>query len=423
MRGPTVIRAPEPRQGAGSNLNAVTDTPAQRPAKLWTPPFIAAVVVNLFMSSVFYLLLTSMAGYSIEMFAASDAMAGMASAGFILGAVASRLVVGKFLDFIGRRRLVLFAMIGYIIIGLAYIPVTNLGLLIALRLLHGVVFGAGSTALVASVQSVIPNARRSEGNGYFAMATTLSTALGPFLAVWLSQTFGFESVFLVSALMGGFGLIAGFFFTVAERTPSAVERAQMWSLNLGTFIDRGGLGIGVVIGVAGFAYVSVMSFLAVYTEELGIPESASMYFVAYAVASLVARLVTGRIQDRFGDNVVVIPVLILNTIGMVLVAQATSPFMIVLAGVFVGLGFGSLMPSLLAVVVNLSSPARVGVTTSTFYLFLDLGSGLGPILLGYAVTAFGFSAMFLIGAGLAVVSGVLYMLVHGRTPAARRRPA
>src|SRR5690625_4871345 len=114
------------------------------------------------MSSVFYLLLTSMAGYAVETFAASDALAGLASSGFILGAVVSRLLTGKFLDFVGRRRLVLISKIGYIVIGIAYIPVTNLGLLIALRLLHGVAFGAGNTALVASVQSAIPAARRAE---------------------------------------------------------------------------------------------------------------------------------------------------------------------------------------------------------------------------------------------------------------------
>lgn len=69
--------------------------------------------------------------------------------------------------------------------------------------------------------------------------------------------------------------------------------------------------------------------------------------------------------------------------------------------------------------MNLSAPARVGVATSTFYLFLDLGSGVGPILLGLVVTWLGFPAMFLAAAALAVISGVLYLVVHGRTPLAR----
>lgn len=387
--------------------------------RLWTSTFVAAVLVNLFMSSVFYLLLTSMAGYAIEMFHASDAMAGLASAGFILGAVVSRLTTGKFLDFVGRRRLILTAMVGYAVIGLAYIPATDLRLLIALRLLHGVAFGVGSTALVASVQGVIPPQRRAEGNGYFATATTLSTALGPFLAAWLSRVHGFESVFLFSAVMGVAGFIAGLFFIFPQRIPSAEERAQLWSLRLGTFLDRRSMPISAVIGIGGFAYAAVLSFLGVHTASLGVPEAASAYFVAYAAASLVARVMAGRIQDRYGDNVVVLPVFGFFIAGMALVGLGTSAAAIVIAGILLGLGFGSLMPSMLAVVVNLSTASRIGVVTSTYYLLLDLGSGIGPILLGYVATGFGFPVMFLVATALALVSSALYIVVHGRRPIAR----
>ena len=59
------------------------------------------------------------------------------------------------------------------------------------------------------------------------------------------------------------------------------------------------------------------------------------------------------------------------------------------------------------------------MVTSTFFLFLDLDSGIGPILLGYVVTGFGFPAMFLVAAAVTVLSGLLYVYVHGRRPSAR----
>lgn len=366
------------------------------------------------MSSVFYLLLTSMAGYAIERFQASDSAAGFASAGFILGAVVSRLTTGKFLDFIGRRRLVLVAMFAYILIGFAYIPAGNLTLLITLRLLHGVAFGAGNTALVASVQSVIPHTRRAEGNGYFATATTLSTALGPFVAVMLSQTYGFSMVFVLSALLGVAGAIAGWFFTVKEREPSPEERADLRSWRLGTFISREALPLSVTIGIGGFAYSVVLSFLTVHAESLGIPEAASGYFVAYAISSLLARMFAGRIQDRYGDNSVVYPSLVCFVIGMALLWWGTTTPVFLSAGILLGLGFGSLLPALLAAVVNRSTPSKVGVVTSTFYLVLDLGSGTGPIVFGAVATALGFGHMFGVAATLPVVMAAMYVMVHGR---------
>ena len=85
-----------------------------------------------------------------------------------------------------------------------------------------------------------------------------------------------------------------------------------------------------------------------------------------------------------------------------------------------GLGFGCLLPSLQAILINRSSPARVGVATSTFFLLLDIGTGVGPVFLGLVVASFGFPAMYWASAGLVVVGGVLYALVHGVRAGGRR---
>lgn len=385
--------------------------------KLWSKEFVVSILVNLFMSSVFYLLLTSMAGYAVKAFQASQSMAGLAASGFIIGSVAGRLVSGKYLDFVGRRRMLVLSMVVYVLAALAYIPVHTLGLLIAVRIIHGIAFGAGNTALVASVQAVIPTARRAEGNGYFATATTLSTALGPFMAVWLSREYSFTAVFLLGAVCAGAALVSGCFYTVPEREPSVEERRLKWSLRITSFIDRGGLRMGLVMLLAGIAFASTLSFLAVYTAQMGIPEASSIFFVTYAVASLIARLFAGRIQDRFGDNVVALPVYGSFALGMVLIGVGTSTVVIAVAGVLLGFGFGCLLPTMQAILINQVPATRVGVATSTFFLLLDTGSGLGPVLLGVLAGATGYANMFLICAAVVGVSAGGYLFFHG----ARRR--
>ncbi|MPV48813.1 MFS transporter [Pseudactinotalea sp. HY160] len=380
---------------------------------LWSKEFLVAIAVNLFMSSVFYLLLTSMAGYAVAEFQASESLAGLAASGFIIGSVVGRLLSGKYLDFVGRRRLLVLTMIAYVLACLAYIPVTDLGVLIAVRLVHGLAFGAGNTALVASVQAVIPPGKRAEGNGYFATATTLSTAVGPFLAVWLGENYGFTSVFLVATACAGATLVAACFFTVPEREPSPEERRLKWSMRLSSFIDRGGLRLGLVMLLAGLAFASVLSFIAVHTADLGIPAASSVFFVSYAVASLFARLFAGRIQDRLGDNIVAIPVFGCFAAGMVLVGLATTTALIAAAGVLIGLGFGCLLPTMQAILVDQVPPPRVGVATSTFFLLLDTGSGVGPVLLGLVGGATGFATMFVLSSGLVVLAAIAYLGFHG----------
>src|SRR5690625_1331365 len=100
------------------------------------------------MPAAFFLLLTVMAGYAIAAFAASDAMAGFAASSFVVGSVFGRLVAGRYLDVVGRRRLILLAMVGYIAASLAYLLAADLTLFLALRIVHGATFGLGNTALI-----------------------------------------------------------------------------------------------------------------------------------------------------------------------------------------------------------------------------------------------------------------------------------
>jgi len=95
----------------------------------------------------------------------------------------------------------------------------------------------------------------------------------------------------------------------------------------------------------------------------------------------------------------------------------TSTVVIAVAGVLLGFGFGCLLPTMQAILINQVPATRVGVATSTFFLLLDTGSGLGPVLLGVLAGATGYANMFLICAAVVGVSAGGYLFFHG----ARRR--
>src|SRR5699024_296117 len=128
-------------------------------------------------------------------------------------------------------------------------------------------------------------------------------AIGPSLAIWLSQHYTFDAVFLTAAIAGGIALFAALFFRMPERTPSEEEHRQLRSWDITTFVDIGALKMGIVVGLAGFAVSGVIGFIAVHSEVLGHAEAASTFFIVYALSTLLARLITGRIQDRRGDNI------------------------------------------------------------------------------------------------------------------------
>ena len=65
-------------------------------------------------------------------------------------------------------------------------------------------------------------------------------------------------------------------------------------------------------------------------------------------------------------------------------------------------------------------PHRIGIAVSTFFFMLDLGTGLGPVVLGWLTQHSGYRAMYLVVAAVVIGSAGLYHLLHGRRPQARR---
>ena len=62
------------------------------------------------------------------------------------------------------------------------------------RLLHGIAFGLSSTATGTISSRIIPDKRKGEGIGYYALSVTTASAIGPFTGIILNQRFGFESI-------------------------------------------------------------------------------------------------------------------------------------------------------------------------------------------------------------------------------------
>lgn len=387
--------------------------------RLWSKDFILALVICIFLSFVFYLLVTSMAEYAVTRFAASDTVAGFTASAFVVGALIARIFTGAFLDVVGRYRVLIVSLGASVAASLLYLLADSLWLLIVVRLLHGMTFGVGHTAIMAAVQSIIPPARRAEGTGYFSTSTTLAAALGPFIALTVIADLGYDWLFVVSTAFTLVGFLGLFFLRVPELDSRYVPRVGLTTFHPRNLLDRDGLRIGGVMFLCGIAYSSVMAFLFGYTSQMGMAHAAPYYFLSFACFSLIARLTLGRVQDRYGDNIVVYPLFVCFLTAMVLVAATQATWMIVLAGMLAGVGFGSLMASAQAITITAAGPARVGVATSTYFLMMDLGFGMGPILLGTLVGAFSYEAMYLVAAGVVFAAAVLYFLVHGRF--ARRR--
>lgn len=389
--------------------------PAPRPP-LWTGQFALVGVTYFFVAMIFYLLMTAMALYAVTRFAASEAQAGIAVGAFVLGAVVTRMTTTPAALAWGRRRVLIAALALYVLTSVAYFWADSLPALTAVRFLNGMCFGAAGTVLATTVQAIVPPSRRSEGTGWFSTSMTLAGAVGPLLALQLSTRVGYDALFWAATASTAVALGLSFLLRVPGPTPTGRFRLT----RAGVF-SREAAPVSVVIMFAGFAYGGVLAFLAGYAAEQGHgPTLPSLFFVLFAVGTIAGRAVLGPVHDRRGDNAVVYPILLGYAVSFALLALWRSPAGMLAAGLVLGLSYGPVVSVFQTIAVQVAPPAAVGVATGTFFLFLDLGTGIGPMVLGAVVAAAGIPAMYLACAGLTLALVVYYRFAHGRRPIAGR---
>ena len=57
----------------------------------------------------------------------------------------------------------------------------------------------------------------------------------------------------------------------------------------------------------------------------------------------------------------------------------------------------------------------MGLATSTYFTFYDLGIGVGPFVLGFVIPLLGFRGLYFAMAVLAFICIAIYYFVHGRS--------
>jgi MFS family permease len=130
-----------------------------------------------------------------------------------------------------------------------------------------------------------------------------------------------------------------------------------------------------------------------------------IWFGVYAACILLSRPIAGPLSDRISRRAVILPGLILNIAGILLLAMATSPNWLTAAAVVSGFGTGAAQPALMTVAVDQSTASRRGQSLAQFQLFYDLGIGIGSLTLGALLDLVDqdFSIMYLTTAIVAMI--------------------
>lgn len=327
-------------------------------------------------------------------FALNAVTLGWIATSFLLATAMFLVPFGRIADISGRKRIFTCGIIIYTISSLLSAVSTSATMLISFRVLQGIGSAMTYGTLVAIITSVFPPGERGKILGIYVASVYVGLSLGPPIGGFLTQYFGWRSIFLINVPLGLTIITAVIWKLKGEWAEARGEKfdfpgAIIYSLSLaaimyGFSLVPAMLGAWLIaIGILGiFAFIrwetrtkspvlnmnvfknnatfsfsnlaafinysatqAVVFLLSLYLQYIkGFdPHHAGLVLISQPIVMAVVSPIAGRLSDRIEPRIVASAGMASTTVGLILLTflgQNTGLAFILVSLVILGLGFG-----------------------------------------------------------------------------------
>lgn len=358
----------------------MSEVTEKRPEKLWNRSYIFLLFVNTLNSFAFYMITTILSKY-LTGIGIEISLAGVIVGLFSLTSLVCRPFCGLLSDRMNNLFLMKLSNVLMAIGLIGFVITDNEVLIILFRIINGVGFAINGTSQISLATRYIPDDKMGEGIGYIGLSMVLGSAVAPGLGLAISDMIGMKGTFIAAAAMTAAAFIT--LFTFHDRTYQPGKKVS-GKIRFTDIISVKALPFTLVGGAYYFINGMIASYLVLFTDELGI-ENVSLYYTVCAIVLFVIRPFSGKLMDKKGIRVTVIPGLIVTGASMFILGRSTTLIMLLVTGVLRSLGQGAAQPSLQAGCINVAGRENSGVATSTYYLGGDIFQGISPMIGGFIV--------------------------------------
>lgn len=372
----------------------------QEPTKLWNKWYIIILLLSMVNHVASQLITPVVSKYAMSI-GATMATAGTIAGLMSLAAMFARPFAGLSSDRINKKLIIAVAGAVMGVCMYFYSASKSVEMMAAVRFVHGIFFSFSTVALLAFNTMFIPKDKIGEGIGWSVVTTTLATAVGPNLGLWLVDHYGYKACFVAAAIGT---IIPNLCFLVVPNRQEPHVPGKSAKFNMNDFISLQIFPFALLTGLFSCCNGIVNSFLTLLGDERGI-EGVGVFFTAYSVILIVTRPITGKLYDQKGIKFIMYPSIALAALSMLLLGKATSTWAVLLAGVFKALGQGTGAPSIQAHCLKKLGRDKAGVVSSTCYMGNDIGNTVGPAIGGLIASRAGYGSMFITIAVSVIVIG------------------
>jgi EmrB/QacA subfamily drug resistance transporter len=365
---------------------------------------------------------------------------------YLIASTVAAPIYGRLGDTFGRRRLMYVAIGVFIVASVLCGAAPSIELLTLARVLQGLGGGGLMTLSQALIGETIPPRERARYQGYLAAVAVTANSFGPIAGGYLTQHFGWRSIFFINVPIGLIAVALTFrlpsrtgqhagwqpdplgliLFTVfVAATLLALEQAQQVNLAAlplaGTLFVVGLVALVLLVrqekrapsplipigllrrpaiwhsdamaAFHGASLVSMITFLPIYLEVVRgmTPSTTGLLLVPLTVGIGTGSLVTGRLVSRTGRTMV-------YPVGGLLLLTVTLTALAFIAGelgtsalaalmLWSGLCFGTVMGVVQVTVQTASGPLQLGEAAASVQFSRSIGAAFGTALVATVLFA------------------------------------
>jgi predicted MFS family arabinose efflux permease len=333
----------------------------------------------------------------------------LAAAG--LGGAVGSLAFGPLVDRIGRRGPMVWGLLMFSIISIVHCFANSYVQLLVLRALAGAAVGVAYSSASAAVADLVPYERRSTAMGMFSFGMLLALPLGLPVANAFARADLWQGVFALQGAVGVLAMVLVLLLLPRDlgRSGHGVKHLQVLAQPM---VVPALFAVMVYVG----AFFTTIQLIGVWLHEGGVlpRENQAGLWVGLGLGSALGSLLLAPLGDRLGKRNFVLITTMAMAATLLLLDRVNSTATLIAVGIPMALISAARTGPLQALMSEIVPGSMRGTLMGLRSAAMQLGIGVFGVTGGWLYKDSGFSAVLYMAAGAVIVSYFLIRIFLGR---------
>ncbi len=338
---------------------------------------------------------------------------GVLAASFAITRILLAGPLGGVSDRIGRKPVLVVALLGFAIANLIYAFAYSVLVMIIARALEGAISAGFYPAANAFVSDMTTPDNRGTAMGYLSTGNMLGFVFGPSLGGILAEFLGIRMPFVIAAIVTLVTLLLLYILVKEPPQRTSREEYQKYKVPLREVFSRhfeaySVLGLAMFANMFAIGILEVAFMLDAVQRFAFSPLEIGIFFGVLGVITIVGNIAFGKMSDRVGRKWLIVVGSFIGALSLFMFMMASDVLSFYLAGAVLGVAISMRGPTIQAMIADLTDQSAYGIVMGAFGAVSNSAYVVGPLLGGVLYDTSGDSISSLAIAGIVSIAGATF---------------